>query len=608
MELGSSWLRSGTERKSLLFVPTDEERPLPPPPPRPSLEQQTLYFVPQLTDTGAVIRNGRVVRPNDPDGPFRGRERVVGEPAARRNATRRPVGFLRGFSGRAGSCFGCIVILGVLLLIALGVLVARPTLLVAGETATTGVGVLNLGSVAKFGSVPSPPPSPPPPPRPPSPPPHPPPSPPIGPPPPPSPLAPIPPTPPPEPPVAPPPFCDDDAFWFSELDASRAIADASNDTCAGLKLQHPNVACSTVVRLRSTLRLFAHSVTPLLACCFCNGLNTFNYVYPPSTPPPPALPPTPPPPSAPPSPDTPPPISSPPLSPCVFTCAVFMGSDSLKKASDWCLHELWFEGSGEKAHPHVNAENCQITDRLTGSAVEQGDFEHTTHDSVVELRLDPANDGVDTPASSTRRQMQVLEHAPITAEEFKEAESEIERIVKLPSVSDAAKEGDGDEVQPLAPRRRVVTRLRKPKHVASETRGDNDEDIEFQRQLVETPTLNADLTVSLTLANRELQELVSFAEIASIVVVAPASPPAPESPPPPRELLTAEPFPPPFPPTTPPSPPLPLPPPSRPPVVPPITAPEPPPPPAPPPSPLSPPPLPPLPPPGAPPPAQPPYP
>ena len=154
MELGSSWLRSGTERKPLLFVPADEERPLPPP----QLHQQTLRFVPELVDTAAVIRNGRVVRTNEPDDPFRGRERVVGDPLAGRNATRRPVGFLRGFSGRAGSCFGCICVLGLLLLIGLGVLVARPTLLIPGETATAGVGVLNLGSVAKFGSTPSPPP------------------------------------------------------------------------------------------------------------------------------------------------------------------------------------------------------------------------------------------------------------------------------------------------------------------------------------------------------------------------------------------------------------------------------------------------------------------
>ena len=130
---------------------------------------------------------------------------------------------------------------------------------------------------------PSPPSPPPPPPSPPSPHPPPPPSPP----PPSPPWAPPPPTHPPLLPSSPRAPCADDQFWFAEAGASPTTP--TDETCASLEVTHGAAPC-VHAELVATHRLFAVDVTPLLACCFCNGHRTFAYALSPSSPAPPTQP------------------------------------------------------------------------------------------------------------------------------------------------------------------------------------------------------------------------------------------------------------------------------------------------------------------------------
>jgi hypothetical protein len=119
-------------------------------------------------------------------------------------------------------------------------------------------------------------------------------------------------------------------------------------------------------------------VTPLIACCKCNGNRQYTFTPPPSppTPPPDTPPPESPPPPLPPSPPPQsPPIPSPPLFPCSHTCASFYGNESLRAASSWCHHELWFnENDDQHAHPRVEPHACQVTDQSTGERVPFGDW------------------------------------------------------------------------------------------------------------------------------------------------------------------------------------------------------------------------------------------
>ena len=401
MELDVSWMRSKdddleTERlvAPVRFVPLN-----------------SLFNPNEEVATDAVLRNGKVVSADfdDRSGPFRGRDRVVGDPRVRRDAaartpTRRDAARR---SQRASSALGCLVVFGIAIVVFFAVLVARPTLFVASDAAATtnAIPVLALGSSLKLVNLPRPPPSPPPSPSPPPPSP----SPPPPPPPPPSspspPATPPPPSPGPTQPPPPPPDCTDDAFWFAEHDPSGSTA-PTNETCASLAVAHAGVQCGSLMRLRTTLRLYAVDATPLVACCHCNGYETFNFQPPPTSPSPPARPPPTPPPPSPLYPPLPPPTPSPPLQPCLFKCVVFLGDDSLKMASEWCHHELWFEGDendenddGHDGHakPHVDAEACQITDRSTGKLVEHGDFlnkGYTSSTDVAAMRRDPAYDGV----------------------------------------------------------------------------------------------------------------------------------------------------------------------------------------------------------------------
>lgn len=199
MELGTLWLRAGPEQNPLL---ASHEGQRPCPPDGGTLDLYPLRFIPNPIETTTFIRNGIVVTTERRDGTFRGRERSVGDPSANAGrATRLRSGFVGGFTGRVGGVFGCLVVVGVLLLALFAVLVARPTLLqgLSGSSSTPAIEVLNLGSVARFGALPSPPPSLPPPPHPPSLPSLPPPSPPTPPPPPPPPQPPQPPWSPPSP-------------------------------------------------------------------------------------------------------------------------------------------------------------------------------------------------------------------------------------------------------------------------------------------------------------------------------------------------------------------------------------------------------------------------
>ena len=317
MQLDLAWLNSNRneQRKPLLFVPEPPAPSEPSEPPRAVLQPlqplQPLQFLP-VAKTEALIRNGEVVA-REP--PFRGRPRVVGQAGVRSRATRPAALTLSAFGNRAGGALGCIVCVGILLLGFFAFTIARPDWFLGDDAVASSAGLFNLGSAATFGAAPSPPPSPPPHPLPPRPPPRPPPAP--RPPPSPSPPPPTP-SPPPPPPNVPGIIvreCDDAAFWFANLDLSGQTAPTSV-TCANLQAQYTNVQCSSVFRMRTELRLYAVGVTPLVACCFCNGQFTYTFTPPPALPPPPSLPPLPPPPLSPPQPHNPPPIPSPPLQPC----------------------------------------------------------------------------------------------------------------------------------------------------------------------------------------------------------------------------------------------------------------------------------------------------
>ena len=475
-----------------------------------------LRFIP----TNAFLRNGVGVPIDRRDGFFRGRDRVVGDPST---ATR--LRAVSGFDGRVSGVFGCLVVIGVLLLAFFAVLVARPTLLQGGSSSTTpAIELLTFGSVARFGALPSPPPSPPPPPLPPSPPP---PSPPTPPPPPqpPSPPRPPPaPSPPPSVPPPPPPECYDADFWFSE----HMQTAQTNDTCARLLTLYPGVKCSSIARMRTVLRLFAVDVSPLIACCHCSGYKTYHYTAPPALPPPPRQPPNPPPPECPPSPFNPPPTPSPPLAPCSWLCAVFVGENSLTHASEYCHHELWFKKPFVDSSPHVDAEACQITDRLTGKLVEQGKFLHPSYSDVNAMRQDPVYNGVE-----------ILPLRPVkfsAAHAFRNLNvgSELERIGRLPEI-------DIDTRQP-----RMLTRAR----------------LDDENDWLSTPFVPDLIASSLPIVDeRVLEEIVSFA--GTSFAPSPSRPPSPSPPPPSRPPSSPPPSPPP--PASPPPPPPPTTPPTTPP-------------------------------------------
>ena len=260
--------------------------------------------------------------------------------------------------------------------------------------------------------------------------------------------------------------------------------------------------------MRTVLRLYAVDVTPLIACCHCSGYTTYVYTAPPALPPPPRHPPSPPPPAGPPLPSTPPPIPSPPLAPCSWKCAVFLGEDSLKHASEFCHHELWYKGDEDHAQPHVDAEACQITSRLNGKLVEQGEFLHPAYSDIGAKRLDPIYDGVGINA------LRVVELPDPAAS--RRSLTKIERIGTLPEV----------EVSPT----RIVTRAR---------RSADDEDgvsVPFVPDLSDSSLPTVD--------KRGLQEIVP--------PPSPTTPPPPSHPPPP---VVPPPTAPPPSPTTPPAPP-----------------------------------------------------
>ena len=75
--------------------------------------------------------------------------------------------------------------------------------------------------------------------------------------------------------------------------------------------------------------------------------------------------------------------------PCDFECIDFLGDTSLLHASRYCLKELWYKGAEEHADPHILAHACQITDRVTGERVEDGELIHETGLDVAALRRDP---------------------------------------------------------------------------------------------------------------------------------------------------------------------------------------------------------------------------
>ena len=350
-----------------------------------------MKFVPLKVPTDAVLRNGIPMR-----------ERV--NDTNRNNSTLQGAAGVSSFTSKTGGFFALLVVFGVLLLAFLAVLVARPTLfLTSASTDAPVIATMTVGSVPGLKSLPTPPPLPPPS------------SPPF-------PLNPIPPLPPPDrpspsnpeviqsptAPTAPPPTCHDSEWWF----APHGSTIPTSDTCASLLIEYPNVPCSSVTRMRLILKLFAVDVTPLIACCHCSGYTTYTYTSPPSAPLPPANPSPFPPPALPPRPSTPPPIPTPPLAPCMFTCVVFTGNNSLTLASDWCLHELWFKRGDDHAYPFIDSEACQIRSRSTGILVEHGDFIHTRGTNVKTMRIDTKYNGDDTQPidwSSRLRRLQLLE-------------------------------------------------------------------------------------------------------------------------------------------------------------------------------------------------------
>ena len=376
--------------------------------------------------TGVVVRSGQAV---DQDA-FQGSKRVqeaykITGPARRTpNRTNRSYGWV----------FGCVVVLGILVVGALALLIARPDLLVGPQQESGGgAQILTFGIATTFLGHPHPPPRPPPS-HPAPPPPEAPPLPPLTPPPPPPlPSSPPPPRAPPVRPAPSPPPCDDSSFWFTSVASDLLVQPPSDShTCATLHAALSGVACGSSSLITSILRLYGVDATPLIACCFCNGLFQYNYVAPPSAPSPPVLPPPSAPPCSPPLPFNPPPIPSPPLAPCDFKCVVFMGNESLKRASSWCHHELWHpqDDLDIAANPHIPSHACHVFDRLNQRVIGHGDFLERDLASPEEVRelYDLYSQGTSTalprivsppppspPPSSGRRRLSEANPPPITA-------------------------------------------------------------------------------------------------------------------------------------------------------------------------------------------------
>jgi hypothetical protein len=101
----------------------------------------------------------------------------------------------------------------------------------------------------------------------------------------------------------------------------------------------------------STRRLFGVGALAEIACCVCNGENTYTFTPPPTFPPPPAPPFDPPSPSSPPPPPLPLP---PPLNPCTMFC---FKATTFASAHEWCHAELWQTG-WEGPIPEFTPEMC----------------------------------------------------------------------------------------------------------------------------------------------------------------------------------------------------------------------------------------------------------
>jgi hypothetical protein len=369
LKFNDSWMRRDEERDGGAEAGSHPASALLPPQAPVGTGIRPMQFLP--LETGVVVRNGQAV---DPDA-FRGRDRI--------NDSYKPIGTARRRQARPGQnynwTFALIVVIGVVVLGFMALLIARPSTFVGTAPSNNGAPeLLTFGTVQPFLGHPNPPPSPPP--SPPSPPPpDSPPRPPETPPPPQRPPAqpPSPRLPPTQPPPAAPP-CDDSAFWFTpattEL-AAQAPADAH--TCGTLEYTLAGAPCGSSALVTADLRLYGVDATPLVACCFCNGIFQYKYVGPPSMPSPPGRPPPSLPPLSPPLPFNPPPIPSPPLAPCDHTCVVFLGNNSLELASLWCHHELWHDyqdGDELHARPYVPSHACKVHDRLTGQVIGHGDF------------------------------------------------------------------------------------------------------------------------------------------------------------------------------------------------------------------------------------------